>query len=122
MKEIKSLLLSVREKQIENEKFFGKGYNKSNQVFTFDDGKIMTGDYLTRKFAKLKKKYNIRNIRLHDLRHTCASILLSNGKLLKDVQEWLGHADMGMTANVYGHLDNKRKNDIGESMATLIPE
>lgn len=59
-------------------------------------------------------------MRFHDLRHSCASILLSNGFTLKDVQEWLGHSDIKMTANVYGHLDMARKQSIAQEMSSLL--
>ncbi len=59
-------------------------------------------------------------VRFHDLRHSCASILLSNGFTLKDVQEWLGHSDIKMTANVYGHLDMARKQSIAQEMSSLL--
>lgn len=56
------------------------------------------------------------HIRFHDLRHSCASLLVSNGFNIKDVQEWLGHTDIQTTANIYAHLDVKRKKDIAASM------
>lgn len=39
---------------------------------------------------------------------------------LKDVQEWLGHSDIKMTANVYGHLDVARKQSIADTMGSLL--
>ena len=59
-------------------------------------------------------------IRFHELRHSCASLLLSHGFTLKDVQEWLGHSDIKMTANVYGHLDVARKQSIADEMSALL--
>lgn len=56
----------------------------------------------------------------HELRHSCASLLLSHGFTLKDVQEWLGHSDIKMTANVYGHLDVARKQSIADEMSALL--
>ena len=56
------------------------------------------------------------DIRFHDLRHSCASLLVSRGFQLKDVQEWLGHADISTTANIYAHLFNDRKIEILNSM------
>ena len=51
------------------------------------------------------KKHNLKEIRFHDLRHSCASVLLAQGVPMKQIQEWLGHSDMGTTANIYSHLD-----------------
>lgn len=46
----------------------------------------------------------MRKIRFHDLRHSCASLLLANGVRMKEIQEWLGHSDFSTTANIYAHL------------------
>lgn len=51
----------------------------------------------------------MRVIRFHDLRHTCASLLLANGVSMKQIQEWLGHSDFSTTANIYAHLDYHSK-------------
>ena len=51
----------------------------------------------------------IPHIRFHELRHSCASMLLNSGFTLKDVQESMGHADIQMTANIYGHMDPSRR-------------
>ena len=66
-------------------------------------------DSLTSSFPKLLEKNNLRHIRFHDLRHSCASLLLANDVPLKQIQEWLGHSDIGTTANIYSHLDYKSK-------------
>lgn len=57
------------------------------------------------------------HIRLHELRHSCASLLINAGFTLKDVQEWMGHADIKMTANIYGHLDVSRKQSMAEKLS-----
>ena len=54
-------------------------------------------------------------MRFHDLRHSCASLLLANGVPLKHIQEWLGHSDFTTTANIYAHLDYKSKIWLGHS-------
>ena len=51
----------------------------------------------------------MRRIRFHDLRHSCASLLLANGVSLKHIQEWLGHSDFSTAANFYAHLDYQSK-------------
>ncbi len=55
-------------------------------------------------------------IRFHDLRHSCASLLLSNGVPMKQIQEWLGHSDFSTTANIYAHLDFNSKLSSAEAM------
>jgi integrase len=52
---------------------------------------------------------SLRHIRFHDLRHSCASLLVSLGFPMKDIQEWLGHADYTLTANTYTHVDMSEK-------------
>ena len=58
----------------------------------------------------------VPHIRFHELRHSCASMLIAMGFTLKDVQEWLGHSDVKMTANIYAHLGVTRKNSIADSL------
>ncbi|MCL2298833.1 MAG: tyrosine-type recombinase/integrase, partial [Firmicutes bacterium] len=61
--------------------------------------------------------HGLPHIRFHELRHSCASLLIAQGFSLKDVQEWLGHADITLTANTYSHLDIARKKTIAEAIA-----
>ena len=65
----------------------------------------------------------MRHIRFHDLRHTCASLLLNRGKgkvTMKDIQEWLGHSDYKTTANIYAHLDLSSKFSSLETLDSII--
>ena len=54
--------------------------------------------------------------RFHELRHSCASLLLANGVPMKQIQEWLGHSDFSTTANVYAHLDYNSKLSSADAM------
>lgn len=56
-------------------------------------------------------------MRFHDLRHSCASLLLANGVPLKQIQEWLGHSDFSTTANIYAHLDYSSKLSSAKAMS-----
>lgn len=58
----------------------------------------------------------MKKIRFHDLRHSCASLLLANGVPLKQIQEWLGHSDFSTTANIYAHLDYASKISSAQAM------
>ena len=72
-------------------------------------GNIFNPRSVTANFSKLLEQNGLRHIRFHDLRHSCASLLLANDVPLKQIQEWLGHSDIGTTANIYSHLDYKPK-------------
>ena len=59
-------------------------------------------------------------IRFHDLRHSCASLLIANGISLKEIQLWLGHSDYSTTANIYVHLDSASKNNTASAISNAI--
>lgn len=115
--DVKSILLSLKEQEEDNRSLFGKQYCENDYIFKWENGNLYKPDYITMKFTKLLKQHNLRHIRFHDLRHSCASLLIANGFGLKDIQEWLGHSDIQMTANIYAHLDAKRKTNIANSMS-----
>ena len=70
-----------------------------------ENGELMKPGYVTQTFSKVLDSNNLRHIRLHDLRHSCASLLLARGIPLKEIQAWLGHSNFNTTANIYAHLD-----------------
>jgi integrase len=67
-------------------------------------GKCMEQNYIRRVFKRLLVKAGLREIRLHDIRHTFASLLLSDGASPVYVKEQLGHTSIQMTVDIYGHL------------------
>lgn len=101
----------------QNRLSFGREYQENTYVFKWPDGHLYSPDYISERFSNLLKKHNLPHIRFHELRHSCASMLLAMGWNLKDIQEWLGHSDIKMTANLYSHLDVTRKNNIANSLA-----
>ncbi|MFP3388103.1 tyrosine-type recombinase/integrase [Brevibacillus sp. SIMBA_040] len=62
----------------------------------------------------------MRRIRFHDLRHSCASLLLANGVSMKEIQEWLGHSLFSTTANIYAHLDYSSKISSAQVMSSSL--
>jgi integrase len=74
-------------------------------VFRTTTGTTMScTNLLGRHFKPLLKRAGLPSIRLHDLRHTCATILLVAGKHPKYVQELLGHASTSITLDTYSHV------------------
>ena len=118
--EAREIFLQAQKVERENRRLMGKGYQENAYVFKWPDGRPIAPDYVTHHFPALLRKHNLPHIRFHELRHSCASLLLSNGFALKDVQEWLGHSDIKMTAKIYGHLDVARKQSIADKMGSLF--
>ncbi len=118
--DVVNLLVKLKLQEIRNKKLFGKDYVSNNYVFKWDDGRPYDPDYITHKFSKTLKKYEIKHITFHGLRHSCGSLLNEQGFTLKDIQEWLGHADIQTTANIYLHLDTKRKENISNSISSVL--
>lgn len=114
--EIRELLLRLKDEENKNREFFGNAYIENDYIFKRPNGDTYDPSYITHRFGELLKKYDLPHIRFHDLRHSCASLLLSKGCTLKDVQDWMGHADIKMTCNIYGHLDLTRKKATSEAI------
>ena len=95
-------LLALKEEQQENRRLCGRSYIKDylEYVCVNEIGDLIKPHYVTESFPKLLKTNGMRQIRYHDLRHSCASLLLANGVPMKQIQEWLGHSDFSTTVNV----------------------
>ena len=105
----KEYFMQVKEAQELNKKVCGNCYNYQYDGYAFVDemGERMKANYLTTRFPEILEKKGLCRMLFHDLRHSCASLLLANGVSLKHIQEWLGHSDFTTTANIYAHLDYK---------------
>lgn len=84
-------------------------------------GGLIKPNFITQHFDLLLKKQGLKKIRFHDLRHSCASLLYANGVPLKDIQEWLGHSDIGTTSNIYTHLDYSNKVSSANAILGVYP-
>ena len=107
---IADLLKKYKEKYKLNEKIFGNTYITDYKDFIclMDNGELVKPDYVDRTFSRILKENGFRHIRLHDLRHSCATLLLRNGVPLPEIQKWLGHSNI-ITTQRYSHLDQNDK-------------
>lgn len=80
----------------------------------------MAPGYVTRVFREMLLKNGFRPIRYHDLRHSCASLLIKNKVTMKEVQMWLGHSSFSTTANIYAHIDVDSKMKAANMIASKI--
>ena len=106
-----SFLAGIKAQQEANKKLFGNAYSYEydGYICVNDMGHLINPNYITVAFRKLLDKNGMRRIRLHDLRHSCATLLLSLGYNMKDIQVWLGHGDIGTTMNIYAHVESSAK-------------
>ena len=95
-------------------------YHENDYVFKWPDGTPFRPDFVTRHFSMRLRTNGLPHIRFHELRHSCASMLLNEGFSLKDIQAYMGHADITMTADLYGHLDVARKEMLSRNLANSI--
>ena len=115
---VRERLLALKEEQKENRRLCGRSYNREylDYVCVNEIGDLIKPHYVTESFPKLLKAIGMRQIRFHDLRHSCASLLLANGVPMKQIQEWLGHSDFSTTANIYAHLEYSSKLSSADAM------
>ena len=104
----KTEYLALGKSEIPESIFLSPGdieWSEGKQVGRKDRGHVDMDNFRNRVFWKACDKAKIRRRRVHDTRHTFASLLLSNGEPLKYVSAQLGHSSIRMTADVYGHLE-----------------
>ena len=116
----REMLLAKKEKQEHYRKLCGRSYCKEylDYIFVNEMGERWKPRYLSDGFKRILEQNGLRRIRFHDLRHTCASLLLANNVPMKKIQEWLGHSEFSTTANIYAHLDFQSKKSSAEAMLT----
>jgi integrase len=99
-----SVLREHREKQQLDRAMLGKPLTDNDLVFSNIDGKPLLPNTVTHNWIKLVRRIGIKPIRLHDARHSHASIMLKQGIHPKIVQERLGHSSIQITLDTYSHV------------------
>jgi integrase len=100
-----SALRAHRKRQLEERMQKAGLWEDHGLVFPSEVGTSMSGRNLYRAFKIRAKRASLpQTLRFHDLRHTCATLLLKQGVNPKFVQELLGHADISLTLNTYSHV------------------
>ena len=89
-------------------------------MFTREDGRPLRPEYATRHFQALAERADLPVIRLHDLRHTNASLALQAGVDMKVVSERPGHSQISVTADLYTHVSNTVGRAAAEQIAGVL--
>ena len=116
--DFRNLLLKKKEEQARYRKLCGRSYCTEyiEYICVNEIGERLKPNTLSGGFKQILKKNGMRIIRLHDLRHSCASLLLANGVPMKQIQEWLRHSDFSTAANNCAYLDYHSKRASAEAM------
>lgn len=89
-------------------------------IFRHPDGNIIAPNYLTRKFSEFLKCNGLKKMRFHDLRHSCATLLYSQGVSPKTIQQVLGHSQLSTTTEIYTHLFGGEKDSAVHNLANAL--
>lgn len=117
--QVRDVLLKQKQLQQEHRSILERAYYLNDYVCTFDNGKEISPNYLSRTFHKIIVKTDLPSIRFHDLRHSVASNLLNDGFNAVQVAEWLGHSSSTTTLKFYAHIDKTSKMSIANSLAPV---
>lgn len=113
-------LRQIQKEQIINKEFFKSDYlNRDGYVFTWEDGRPYNPDYISKLFKKATSSFGRPEITLHNLRHSCASMLINKGWDVKKLQYWLGHTDAQTTLNIYSHFIRQRLNTSNNDLCQI---
>lgn len=94
--------------------------NQLDLVFTRPDGGPLDGTVVTHQFHRLLDRAGLQQRRFHDLRHSCATLLLAQGVSPRVVMEILGHSQIALTMNTYTHVLPELKRDAAERMDRVM--
>lgn len=111
-----------RKKQLEERLRLGQAYQNNDFVFATEIGTPISPSNLTRRHYKpiLKKAGLSEKIRIYDLRHTCATLLLSNSISPKVIAERLGHSSIVLTLDTYSHVLPSMQKDATDELERML--
>ena len=92
-----------RRQQLEERLMAGAAWSETNHVFTNEIGQPLHPDWVSKRLREISDTTELPRIRLHDLRHSSARLLLDAGLSPRVVADRLGHADPALVLRVYGH-------------------
>ncbi len=115
-----AVLRSHRRQQLEERLARGPGWNDTGYVFTSEDGSPLHPERITVMFGRAVDSAELSPIRLHDLRHTSASLMLSAGVHPKVVSERIGHSSVSITLDLYSHVTAGLQAEAAEKLGAMI--
>ena len=101
------LLQQLREQKKANAKWCGQEFSQNDFMFARPDGSLPDPRYLSKVFQRIVQRAGLKRIRLHDLRHTFATLLRASGVPIEVISKVLGHASVLVTLKIYDHWEGE---------------
>ncbi|MFE9237991.1 tyrosine-type recombinase/integrase [Streptomyces sp. NPDC007007] len=114
-------LLTHKLRQQRERKKWGEGWQNTGRIFTQEDGSLLHPGKVSDLFERLVEAAKLPPIRLHDLRHVAATLMLAAGVDIKVVSETLGHSDTRITRDIYQSVLDDLARDAAEKVVQLVP-
>jgi len=114
-------LLAHKARQQREREAWGEGWQDTGRIFTQEDGSLLHPGKVSDLFARLVEAASLPPIRLHDLRHVAATLMLAAGVDIKVVSETLGHSDTRITRDTYQSVLDDLARDAAEKVVQLVP-
>lgn len=112
MKELRAYYIDHKRKKMELGNLWRYIYDEDgepiNLLFVKEDGYPAHLNTIGNEWNKIIKRHNLKKITFHELRHSCASLMVKKGINFKVIQERLGHANIGITLDTYSHLEEEQ--------------
>ena len=109
-----------RERQDDERRFAGERWQETGFIFTTSIGTPLDGSSVTHRFQAILKTAKLRRIRFHDLRHTCATLLLAQGVHPRVIMEILGHSQIAITMNLYAHVIPAMQKEVAAQIDAIL--
>jgi integrase len=115
---------NMLKKQDEYKKIYGKRYDGrfSDYLYLWPNGERVKPDWITHAFHDFLEETGLPDIRFHDLRHSCATLLRQEGVPMEDIQKWLGHSTIVTTEGLYAHYDSNQSIVSANKLASALGE
>ena len=106
--------------QLEERLAAGDAWQQTDYVFASNTGGPLDASTVNHQFHRHLERLGMPSMRFHDLRHTCASLLVSQGVDLRVVMQTLGHSQISLTANTYTHLRQAIQQEAAERLDAVL--
>ena len=114
------VLQTAKDEYEAKRKAYGPGFSKEGYVIHLNDGSPYHPDSITQKWGRFMAKHGLKHIRLHDLRHSCATSMVANNVDTKTVQTRMGHSSYKTTMDLYVHRTQAMDEKAAEIMDSIV--